>query len=144
MSARDKRLEDFSAALDWIKAEGFEVVVIGGMAVGKYATVAGQAVLSGDLDLLATTEQQMMMARQAVKVPGVRVEKLPQPRSAPVSVLRGSKSRSHVSGALGCPAISRTTLNGNPYIYPAAYLDRTNWPRASSDATRCRPRIGRR
>lgn len=84
---RNKSLGDFSDALAWLAESGHDVVVIGGMAVGIYAPTVGATVLSADLDLLATPEQQRQISTTAIQLQGVRVKKRPQPRTLPVLVL---------------------------------------------------------
>jgi hypothetical protein len=88
VNERNKTLEDFDEVLEWIKENGFQVAIIGGMAVGAFLPTAASPVMSGDLDLLTTPEEQQRVLRCAVRTPGVVVKKRPQPRTLGVLVLQ--------------------------------------------------------
>jgi hypothetical protein len=86
-SAPAHDLTRFVALLQQLDEEGIEYVVIGGCAVGAYARLSGEAVFSADLDLYlseSSLEELLSWARDHA----MTIEKLPQPRSVPVAVLR--------------------------------------------------------
>jgi hypothetical protein len=79
-------LEDYLDLLEALSGLGVEFVVIGGCAVGAYARLLGETVFSGDLDLFVTQRAlEAVVADGAVM--GVRIEKLPSPRTVPVALL---------------------------------------------------------
>jgi hypothetical protein len=83
---RTLSLEDFAGFLDALETSGLEVVVIGGIAVGAYASLRGDTVLSADLDVYTTWETQVQIMDWA-PAHGARVVKRPQPRSISVVFL---------------------------------------------------------
>lgn len=70
-----------------LSAAAFEYVVIGGCAVGNYARLRGQTVLSGDLDLY-TDARTLAEILQWAPRHGIQVVSRPQPRSIPTAFLR--------------------------------------------------------
>lgn len=83
-SDRTRTLADFADLLTALANEGLDVAVIGGIAVGAYASLMGEAALSADLDLLATGETLQAIVRWA-RAHNFQVTKLPQARSIPVA-----------------------------------------------------------
>lgn len=81
-----RTVEDFAELLGTLAAEGFDFAVIGGCAVGAYAHLRGEAVLTSDLDLIATPAVLDEILEWAPKH-GLDVEKRPQPRSIPTAFL---------------------------------------------------------
>ena len=79
-------LEDYLDLLEVLRGLGVEFVVIGGCAVGAYARLLGEAVFSRDLDLFVTQRALEAVVADGAAI-GVRIEKLPSPRSIPVAVL---------------------------------------------------------
>ena len=77
---------DFVDVLAALSDEGFEFVVIGGCAVGAYASLSGDEVYSGDIDLYTTAETLRAMLDWAPRHGG-RVVKRPRPRSVQVAVV---------------------------------------------------------
>jgi hypothetical protein len=96
-------LEDYLDLFQSIADLGLEVVVIGGCAVGAYARLIGETVVSTDLDLLVTQNALETVVADGAAI-GARVEKLPVPRAVPVAVLTW---RSHeinlLTGSIGLP-----------------------------------------
>jgi hypothetical protein len=84
------KLEDFAGLFQALAALGVEAVVIGGCAVGAYARLLGETVISNDLDLLVTRAAVQMVLDEAGSI-GARVVKRPQPRSVFVAVLEWEK-----------------------------------------------------
>lgn len=96
-------VEDYVALFEALAALGVEFVVIGGCAVGAYARLVGEEIVSGDLDLLVTwTSLEMVVAEGSTF--GARIEKRPQPRSVPVALLewRG-REVNLLTGSSGLP-----------------------------------------
>ncbi|MEM6293194.1 MAG: hypothetical protein AAGA54_18105, partial [Myxococcota bacterium] len=87
MTERDKTLEDFDEVLRWFAENGFKATIVGGMAVGAFNPEADSPLLSADLDLLTTEEEQRKILRRAESTAGVVVVKRPKPRSLGVLVL---------------------------------------------------------
>jgi hypothetical protein len=79
-------LEDYLGLFDALSAHGVEFVVIGGIAVGAYARLVGETIFSQDLDLLVTHRALESVVEDGAAL-GLRVDKLPAPRSVPVAVL---------------------------------------------------------
>ena len=79
-------LDDFAGLFAGLAERGVESIVIGGCAVGAYARVRGQNVLSGDLDLLATWPGLEVIV-SAIAALGGKVLKMPRPRTVPVAVV---------------------------------------------------------
>jgi hypothetical protein len=79
-------LGDFADFLAALATEGVEVIVIGGCAVGAYANLVGETVVSGDLDVLISRDALEAVLEAATKA-GAVVHKRPQPRSVPVALL---------------------------------------------------------
>jgi hypothetical protein len=79
-------LEDYLDLLEVLSGLGVEFVVIGGCAVGAYARLLGETVFSGDLDLFVTQRALEAVVADGAAI-GVRIEKLPSPRSIPVALL---------------------------------------------------------
>jgi hypothetical protein len=80
-------LEDYLELFEALAELGIEFVVIGGCAVGAYARLVGEVVFSDDLDLFVTTRALETIVADSSAI-GVRVDKLPIPRSVPVAVLK--------------------------------------------------------
>jgi hypothetical protein len=103
---RNLSLEDFAAFLESLAREGYESVVIGGCAVGAYAALRGETVLSGDLDLIATSDTLDAILDAARRL-GAEVLKRPQPRGIPTAFLRWQDKEINIltwSAGLGEPA----------------------------------------
>lgn len=83
---RTHHLDDFAGLLAALQEDGFEVVVIGGCAVGAYARLMGREALSWDLDVLCTVATMNAILVWAPSR-GITVAKGPKPRSLPVAVL---------------------------------------------------------
>lgn len=79
-------LKDFAGFLEQLDAAGIEFAVIGGCAVGAYAHLNDETVLSGDLDIFVTGHALGQLLQWAPRH-GIEVHKRPQPRSVPVAVL---------------------------------------------------------
>jgi hypothetical protein len=80
-------VEDFVDFLRALDDEGIEYAIIGGCAVGAYARLRGETVVSADLDIYvrATTLSELL----AWATTGhAEVVSRPQPRSVPVAVLK--------------------------------------------------------
>jgi len=97
-------LEDYLDLFDALARLGTEFVVIGGCAVGAYARLLGEQVLSVDLDLLVTWRSLESIVSDGGAL-GVSVQKLPQPRTVPVALLewRG-REVNLLTGSSGLPA----------------------------------------
>lgn len=80
-------LEDYAEFLSAVDAAGVGFAVIGGAAVGLYARLLGEAIISSDLDLVVS-ERELPTLLQVTSGLGAIVEKLPQPRAVPVALLR--------------------------------------------------------
>jgi hypothetical protein len=96
-------VDDYVDFFGLLAGLGIEFVVIGGCAVGAYARLLGEQVLSADLDLLVTWRSLETVITDAATI-GARVQKLPQPRSVPVALLewRG-KEVNLLTGSSGLP-----------------------------------------
>ena len=96
-------IDDYVELFEALATFGVEFVVIGGCAVGAYARLVGEVVVSGDLDLLVTWRSLESVVADAAAI-GLRVQKLPQPRSVPVALLewRG-KEINLITGSEGLP-----------------------------------------
>lgn len=79
-------LGDYLDLFEALGGLGVEFVVIGGCAVGAYARLLGEAVFSRDLDLFVTQRALEAVVADGAAI-GVRVDKLPSPRSVPVALL---------------------------------------------------------
>jgi hypothetical protein len=86
-SAPAHDLTHFVALLRELDEAAIEYVIIGGCAVGAYARLGGEAVVSADLDLYVS-ESGLDELLAWARAQAVTIEKLPQPRSVPVAVLR--------------------------------------------------------
>jgi hypothetical protein len=78
-------VEDYRELLAALAHAGFEVVVIGGCAVGAYARLVGETVVSGDLDVLVSQRTLEALVMEAKSL-NLEIQKLPVPRSLPVAV----------------------------------------------------------
>ena len=85
-------LDDYVDLFSLLAGLGVEFVVIGGCAVGAYARLLGEQVVSADLDLLVTWRSLESVVADAKSL-GVRVHKMPQPRSVPVALLSGKDGK---------------------------------------------------
>jgi len=83
---RTLSVEDFAGFLGALEGSGLEVVVIGGLAVGTYASLRGERVLSADLHVYTTQETQVQIMDWAPSH-GARIVKRPQPRGISVAFL---------------------------------------------------------
>lgn len=81
-----RSVEDFAELLEALKKEGFDYAVIGGCAVGAYAHLRGEEVLTADLDLIAPPAVLNEILEWAPKN-GIKVLKRPQPRTIPTAFL---------------------------------------------------------
>jgi hypothetical protein len=79
-------LEDYLELFEALAGAGIEFVVIGGCAVAAYARLLGETVFSNDLDLFVTQRALEAVVSDSGAI-GLRVEKMPSPRSVPVAVL---------------------------------------------------------
>ncbi len=79
-------VDDFAEFLETLKKEGFEHVVIGGCAVGAYAHLRGETVLTADLDILSPPQVLNEILEWAPQN-GVKLLKWPQPRTIPTAFL---------------------------------------------------------
>ena len=127
-SASAHDLTRFVGLLRELDEAGIEYVVIGGCAVGAYARLGGEAVFSADLDLYLSEpglDELLSWAREQA----VTIEKLPQPRSVPVAVLRDV-------GPKVVPGLSRRLAScANAVVIPSARLFiRTTAVRTESNA----------
>ncbi len=90
MSAEKKEdlhsLSDYADFLAALAESGLDVLVIGGCAVGAYAALRGERVLSHDLDVYATIDTQLQIMEWA-SAHGVPIVKRPQPRAISVVFL---------------------------------------------------------
>lgn len=80
-------LEDYADFLTALDRTGIGFAVIGGAAVGAYARLLGERVISADLDLVVSPEELNAFMASAGRL-GATLEKRPQPRSIPVAFLR--------------------------------------------------------
>ncbi|MEX1362737.1 MAG: hypothetical protein AB1Z98_06395 [Nannocystaceae bacterium] len=97
-------LSDYIELLRELDEQGLPYAVIGGMAVGAYARLRGQPIISADLDIVATEAT----LRELIDVaPEIHLEVIsrPQPRAVPVAVMwwRGLEVNALTSSA-GLPA----------------------------------------
>jgi hypothetical protein len=83
---KTRTVEDFAELLAALEKEGFDYAVIGGCAVGAYAHLRGEQVLTMDLDLIASPSVVDEIMNWAPKH-GLTVNKRPQPRSIPTAFL---------------------------------------------------------
>src|SRR6476620_1059487 len=79
-------LDDYVDLFGVLAGLGIEFVVIGGCAVGAYARLLGEQVLSSDLDLLVTWRSLETVVADAGSL-GSHVRKVPQPRRLSVALL---------------------------------------------------------
>jgi hypothetical protein len=96
-------IDDYVDLFGVLAGLGVEFVVIGGCAVGAYARLLGEQVLSQDLDLLVTWRSLETVVADAGTI-GVNIHKMPQPRNVPVALLewRG-KEVNLLTGSSGLP-----------------------------------------
>lgn len=96
-------IDDYVELFDLLAGLGIEFVVIGGCAVGAYARLLGEQVLSADLDLLVTSRALETVLADGGAF-GVHVQKVPEPRSVPVALLdwRG-REVNLLTGSAGLP-----------------------------------------
>ena len=96
-------IDDYVDLFGALAGLGVEFVVIGGCAVGAYARLLGEQVLSADLDLLVTWRSLETVVADAGTI-GAQVQKMPQPRSVPVALLewRG-REVNLLTGSSGLP-----------------------------------------
>ena len=96
-------IDDYVDLFGVLAGLGIEFVVIGGCAVGAYARLLGEQVLSADLDLLVTWRSLESVVADAGAI-GVHVQKMPQPRTVPVALLewRG-REINLLTGSSGLP-----------------------------------------
>ncbi len=80
-------LEDYVEFLTALSDEGVPFTVIGGAAVGAYARLLNETVLSADLDILLEVDQLDELMSLAPKL-GAKLEERPRERSVPVAFLR--------------------------------------------------------
>ena len=83
---KTRTVEDFAELLGALNREGFDFAVIGGCAVGAYAHLRGEEVLTEDLDIIASAEVLDEILEWAPQH-GLDVHKRPQARAIPVAVL---------------------------------------------------------
>jgi hypothetical protein len=97
-------IDDYLDLFEVLARIGIEFVVIGGCAVGAYARLLGEQVVSGDLDLLVSWRSLEAVLADGGNF-GVHVQKTPQPRSVPVALLewRG-REVNLLTGSSGLPA----------------------------------------
>jgi hypothetical protein len=96
-------VDDFAGFLRALEDSGLEVVVIGGIAVGAYAALRGDTVLSADLDVYTTQQTQVQIMDWAPSH-GARIVKRPQPRSISVVFLEwDGKEVNVLSHTVGLP-----------------------------------------
>jgi hypothetical protein len=96
-------LDDYVDLFSLLAGLGVEFVVIGGCAVGAYARLLGEQVVSADLDLLVTWRSLETVVADAKSL-GVRVHKMPQPRSVPVALLEWQgREINLLTGSAGLP-----------------------------------------
>ncbi len=101
-----RSVADFVEFLSDLSDEGFEFVVIGGCAVGAYASLQGDEVYSADIDLYTTHETLEAILHWAPKHGG-RVVKRPRPRSVQVAVVRWQEKEVNLlTETVGLPAPS--------------------------------------
>jgi len=79
-------IDDYLDLFGALAGLGIEFVVIGGCAVGAYARLLGEQVLSADVDLLVTWRALESVVADAGAI-GAHVQKMPQPRNVPVALL---------------------------------------------------------
>jgi hypothetical protein len=96
-------IDDYVDLFSLLAGAGIEFVVIGGCAVGAYARLLGEEVLSADLDLLVTWRSLETVVADANAI-GIDVQKMPQPRAVPVALLawRG-REVNLLTGSSGLP-----------------------------------------
>jgi len=88
MVARDApTLEDYAEFLTALDQTGIGFAVIGGAAVGAYARLLGETVISTDLDIVVSPDDLNELMASARRL-GATLEKRPQARSIPVAFLR--------------------------------------------------------
>ncbi len=94
-------LTDFLDLLTLLSDEGLNAVVIGGCAVGAYAQLMGETILTSDLDLYAERATLEQIAR-SVKRRGATIRKVPKPRTVPVLVFDyGDKEVNVITASAG-------------------------------------------
>jgi hypothetical protein len=77
------KLEDHGGFLASLGESGLDAVVIGGCAVGAYAALAGESIVSEDLDLYTTIDTRLQVLAWA-RARGGRIVRRPQPRDLSV------------------------------------------------------------
>ena len=94
-------LSDFAGFLAALEDGGFEFAVIGGCAVGAYAHLSGQTLVSADLDIIIPKEAMRDLLAWAPRQ-GIAVYKRPQPRSLQVAFLEwDGKEINALTGSTG-------------------------------------------
>lgn len=110
------RIEDFAALLERLAEMGFEVVVIGGCAVGAYAALRGEEILTRDLDMLADPATLRAIVAWGARN-GIQVLKTPRPRSVPVAGLRWEgKEINIVTDSIGLPEAREAARSARTFI----------------------------
>ncbi len=84
---RDKTLTDFDRVFEWTASHGFDITVIGGLAVGVFSPTHDAPLFSGDLELLTSPDEQLRISQAAARDPHVQILKTIHPRALPVLVL---------------------------------------------------------
>ncbi len=100
-------LGDFAGFLHALDAAGFQHAVIGGCAVGAYAHLQGDAVLSKDLDLFVSVHD-INAVLSWVRQVGARVLKRPTPRALSVALVEWEGK--HIDLLTEAPAMPRPEL----------------------------------
>ena len=79
-------LADYGDFLAALTEAGLDALVIGGCAVGAYAALRGESILSADLDVYTTIDTQLQIMAWA-PAKGARIVNRPQPRALSVVFL---------------------------------------------------------
>lgn len=109
-------LAEFSDFLQRLGSEGFQFTVIGGLAVGVYADLLGEKLLSVDLDIYVTQETLHDLLDWAPRQ-GIRVVKRPQPRHIPVAFFEvDGKEVNALTLTKGLPAPDVVARAARPFL----------------------------
>ncbi|MSP59021.1 MAG: hypothetical protein EXR72_01550 [Myxococcales bacterium] len=111
-------LVDFGGFFELLTREGIESLVIGGCAVGAYAHLIGETVLSRDLDLF-TDHSTLERIVDAARRDGARIRKLPRPRSIQVAVFDWREKEINVlTASVGLPGPATAARVAREFLLP--------------------------
>lgn len=112
------RVADYLELIQALHDAGFSFAVIGGCAVGSYARLIDQTVLSGDLDVLTHAQTLHEVLHWMPRV-GAKVLKRPQPRTVPAAlVVWQGKEVNLLSSGPGLPRPDEVLCGSRIFRYP--------------------------